>query len=112
MDAGEDVIEVDAAPATKGGRAPGPRRAKGAAAVRSVVVRCTKASAPDACPAPCRAGVEWAFDRVVPAGICLEVAGQLLTAVVTARGTGRRESIVCPRGDCGAEFNICPAGSP
>lgn len=76
---------------------------------RRVRVRCLSVPRRGACPAPCRAGAEFVFERVTPSGVCLDVAGELIEAVRLCAVTGLAQSVTCPEPDCGARFSVKPA---
>jgi ribonuclease HI len=99
----------EAAPST--GRSP--RRAPEAPSNEDEVAhaRCTRPPGADVCPAPCGQGAVFTFDQVVPAGICLGVAAQMLRAVEMARKSGKTTKVYCQHEDCGACFEV-RAGPP
>lgn len=127
MDRGEDVILRDAStpPATspassrsgRAGKAPtatkpattalrhGPSGATKPAG--RILVRCVRSPADGVCPAACRRGTEFVFEAVMPAGVCLSVAGELLAAVqAAAGGRGHPGEVGCTTPGCGARFTI------
>ncbi|HVP13730.1 MAG TPA: ribonuclease HI family protein [Phycisphaerae bacterium] len=127
MDAGEDVVVVDAIPAaakpdaarrgaagkTPAGQGGAPRTtAKGtlsshpSAGVRVVIARCVKAADGEVCPAPCETAAEFVFDRTVPAGLCLCMAANVLRAVDSVLKSGKRVKVLCPHDGCGACLEV------
>ncbi len=76
---------------------------------RRVRVRCLSAPRRGVCSAPCRAGAEFVFERTTPAGICLDVAAELIEAVRLCAAAGLAQSVTCPEPDCGARFSVSPA---
>ena len=128
MDAGADVVVIDAIPVPaktewprKGGAAGKPPADQGGAqhttlkvapssqpgaAVMAVIARCAKAADPGVCPAPCAVGSEFVFDRTVPAGLCLGMAGQVLRAVEAVAKSRKRVKVFCPHDGCGACLEV------
>jgi ribonuclease HI len=127
MDAGADVVVVDAiaeiakADAPRPGAAAEPAADQDAAhrkdlkggssagsdaAARIVMACCAEAPDAEVCSAPCAAGTEYVFDRIVPAGICLGTAAQLVRAVETVAKSGKPVKVRCPREGCGACFEV------
>jgi ribonuclease HI len=83
-----------------------PARSKADAPI--VVARCIQPPDPAVCPAPCRPDAEFVFDRATPAGLCLELAPQLLRAVDAVSRSGKPVKVFCPRDGCGACFAVQP----
>lgn len=104
MDAGQDVIvrgvgdsdSADESGETAGGDESGP----------VVIVRCVEPPSPSVCPAPCKAGATYRFDRTVPAGLCVDAAAAVVRSVIQARTQRCQTNVTCPRSGCGARFEI------
>jgi ribonuclease HI len=111
MDAGEDVIVLDTTGAAEKPDlspkvADGPPPAGSTVDAPIVVARCIQPPGPAVCPAPCRPDAEFVFDRVTPAGLCLDLAPQLLRAVDAVSRSGKPVKVFCPRDGCGACFTV------
>ena len=100
MDAGEDVIVIDnlsaARPASK-------RKLEKKPASTSFTATCQTASDSAVCPAPCRKGTAYTFDRTVPADLCIHAARAILDA--TKSGAPSKD-VTCGQPGCGAEFKL------
>jgi hypothetical protein len=130
MSHGGDVIEVellgagaDAGPSSK----PASKKPKVTAAsptvmpttmptimMPSVIVRVTRASNPEVCPAPCPAKRVHTFDATVPEGLCVNAAHALLNTVLALQHVPPSDgepavppmTVRCSRADCGAVFDV------
>ena len=117
LDTGEDVTDVrliGAPPALSPEREPGARARRGSPAgdkrrtrvVMEVVATATRESCPDSCAR----GFRFIVEDVLPAGLNLELAGQMIEVVNTLRDRNwsgvlpEPITVVCPR--CGAEFRL------
>ena len=103
MDLAEDVVitntdakQVAASGSTGGATSVG----------RRFIACCERAPDPAVCPAPCATDSELVFDRVMPAGVCLDAAAALLRAVDASEKTGAPVEADCPRTGCNARFRI------
>jgi|CXWL01.1.fsa_nt_gi ribonuclease HI len=108
MDAGEDVIVIDGSQARRrkksaatGGTSP---TAQSDAVV--IVATCTHGVDAAECPAPCKEGDTFVFDKIVPPGICLGIAGRLLESLEVIRRTRKEQIAACPTAGCGAVFEL------
>lgn len=118
MDAGDDVVAVNRAPAGSAGNKSGPAKQEivstgspGQAGQRDglavrVVARCEIAPDSAVCRAACRVGATFVFADRVPEGLCLQCAPEV-TATVRAIQQGRpARTVACAREDCGGQFRI------
>ena len=118
MDAGEDVVAINRAPAEAGGAESRPAKpATGAARSAgrstrdespsmSVVARCEIAPDPAVCRAACRAGATFVFADRVPEGLCLQCAPEVTAAARSVQQGRPARTVACAREDCGGQFRI------
>jgi ribonuclease HI len=106
MDAGEDVIVIDA---------PAPRKRKTSTRAKTaaeqaenflIIATCTHGVDATACPAPCTEGTTFVFDRTIPPGICLNIASSLIESFDVIRRTQKEQMAACPASGCGAVFEL------
>ena len=115
LDTGEDVTDVrliDATPALSPKQEPGARRGsptgneRPARVVMEIVATATRAPCPDSCAR----GFRFIVEDVLPPGLNLALAGQVIEVVSTLRDRNwsgalpEPITVVCPR--CGAEFRL------
>jgi uncharacterized repeat protein (TIGR04076 family) len=116
MDARRDVVVTDrlglgkADPPPKTGKLQS-SSAKGV--IEAVVMRGPKRGA---CPARVRKGQVFVFSETTPEGLCVEACATLIEAVRSLADVGSNASgddvsmtVSCPKGDCGAKFEVRPA---
>jgi len=104
MDAGQDVIvrgAGDGAATDEPGGAPDSDEAGPV-----IIVRCVEPPSPSVCPAPCKAGTTYRFDRTVPSGLCVDAAVGVVPSAVQSRTQQCQTNVTCPRTGCGGRFEI------
>ena len=102
MDQFSDVVvnDIGAIAGERSGPAEDP------AAAATVIARCTRAADPAVCPAACQCGGEFVFQAVVPAGVCVGIAAELIRATSAVATRGGSVEVSCPRSGCGARFQV------
>lgn len=109
MDAGQDVIVLgvgDGDAADGFGDASAANENGPGAAGPIVIARCVEPPSPSVCPAPCKVGTTYRFDRTVPAGLCVDAAAAVVRSAIQARTQRCQVDVTCPRSGCGARFEI------
>ena len=110
MDAGRDVIVLDvgdSGAADESGDANNSNNEDGSNEADPIVIaRCVEPPSPSVCPAPCKAGATYRFDRTVPSGLCVDAAAAVVLSSVQARTQRCQTNATCPRSGCGARFQI------
>lgn len=101
MDAGRDVVEMEEL------TGPGRPSAPSTAAPPSVRVVATCVNEPgDVCPAPCREGDAYTFERTFPANVCLHAAAPLAEAAGECQKKKAPAAVDCPHQGCKARFEL------
>lgn len=111
MDAGEDVIELEAFGSTPKSGSKAPVSTTSPGDVATYEVKCTVAPSGDKCPASCVKGSAYEISETTPAGLCIHAAEEVIGIILALEGLPGSTKASCAKDGCGAKFSISPKKS-